>query len=244
MLKRKLLVILASLLIITLFFLIYNNSIDTKSRESAYSGKEWLAVGDSITAFEKYQKTTKKVVGFDKVESNGLGGSTLASINKKDKESIVYRIQHMDLNQDVITIFGGTNDWGNKPAIPLGKMGDTDEKTVYGAIDTIIKSVLSKNPEARLIFITPLQRNFKEKPEEVVNGWSQTVTNDIGYKLEDVVNAINEVCSKYSIPVLDLYHNSGISKYNFDDMTKDGLHPNNKGMKRIGEQIGSFIISM
>ncbi|MBO0586106.1 SGNH/GDSL hydrolase family protein [Sporosarcina sp. E16_8] len=244
MFKRKLFQIFLVLVVTVLIFFTYNNFIGTSKEENTYSGKDWLAIGDSITAFEKYQKTVKKIVGFDKVTIDGVGGSTLASSGKGDKTSIVYRVQHMDVSHDVITIFGGTNDWGNVPARPLGKMGDTDENTVYGAIESIIKSILRKNPEARLIFITPLQRDFKEETDEVVHGWSQTTTNEMEYRLEDVVSAINEVCSKYSIPVLDLYHNSGITMYNFDYMTKDGLHPNNKGMKRIGEQIGSFINGM
>jgi lysophospholipase L1-like esterase len=242
-LKKNHYALLLVILICIILALFYFRSVNFYASTSKnYNGKTWAAVGDSITAFNEYQTTTKKIVGFKKVNNYGLGGSSLASKNADDKTSVAYRVKHIDFSAEVITIFGGTNDWGNVPAKPLGKMGDTKETTVYGAIDSIIKTVLEKNPNTRLVFVTPLQREFEKTPKKVLNGWSEVTVNDQGYKLEDVVTAIEQVCSKYGIPVLDLYHTSGITKFNFDTMTRDGLHPSRKyGMTRIGKQIGDFI---
>lgn len=202
----------------------------------------WDVMGDSITNFNEYQPVVNQIIGFNKINNYGVGGTCLSSTGNDDTTSMSYRIKNIDFTADLITVFGGTNDWGNIPAKPLGQFGDTSDTTVYGAIYSIINTVLTNAPTARLAFITPLQRDFTNTSSTTLHGWSGDTVNELGYMLEDVVNAIKEVCGKYGIPVLDLYHTSGITKFNLPQMTRDGLHPNTDlGMVKIGKQIAAFI---
>ncbi|MED4052932.1 SGNH/GDSL hydrolase family protein [Niallia taxi] len=215
------------------------------SINNRFFNKKWAVMGDSITNYNEYQPIVNQIIGFKTITNYGVGGTCLASTGESDTATMSYRIKNIDFTADIITVFGGTNDWGNIPAKPLGQFGDTVNTTVYGAIEDIINTVLTNAPLARLAFITPLQRNFTNSSTTTVHGWSGDTTNELGYKLEDVVNAIKEVCGKYGIPVLDLYHTSGITKYNLPQMTRDGLHPNTDiGMVRIGKQIAAFLKSL
>ncbi|MDR4318671.1 phi ETA orf 55-like protein [Niallia circulans] len=238
-----------SLLFIGLFWLnnFYQNKLNAiltvngKSLENQFFLKKYNSMGDSITAAGKYQAVINQVIGFKTINNYGIGGTCLASTDENDTTSMAYRVTNMDFTADVISISGGTNDWGNIPAKPLGQIGDTQKTTVYGAIDSIIRTVLTNAPTTKLFFITPLQRNFKTSPTTTLNGWSETTVNELGYKLVDVVNAIKEVCARYAVPVLDLYHTSGFTDLNLDELTVDGLHPNDVGHEKIGKQIAAFI---
>ena len=62
--------------------------------------------------------------------------------------------------------------------------------------------------------------------------------------LIDYVKAIREVAEYYSIPVLDLYANSGIQPNVIkirETYTIDGLHPNDTGHRYIAEKFLEFM---
>ncbi len=88
------------------------------------------------------------------------------------------------------------------------------------------------HPEAVIVAVTPLHRE-KEKNYGLE-----------GLELLDYINAVREVASLYSIPVIDLWNNSGIQAQNLEIMNlylRDGLHPTQKGAKRIAERISAFL---
>lgn len=206
-----------------------------------WMGATWNVVGDSITQGNEYATEAKRLLSIGQVNNHGINGTCLASVSDADTESMAYRVKEIDNTADLVTIFGGTNDWGStKGGKPLGAMGDTDPKTVYGAIDSIITTVLTNNPKAKLAFITPLQRNYIGEGT-TRRGWSETTINDQGIYLIEVVDAIMEVCNRYAVPVLDLYRNSGITDLNKQQWLADGLHPNQAGYQLIGKQIASFL---
>ena len=60
------------------------------------------------------------------------------------------------------------------------------------------------------------------------------------------MNAIKQVADKYSLPVLDMYTESGISAMNENHnqlYLKDGLHPNQAGSYRVAKRVIGFIKS-
>lgn len=212
------------------------------AKGSRWEGAHWNVMGDSITEGNEYAELVKEILKIKAVHNYGISGTCLASVSETDSESMAYRIGQMDTPADLITVFGGTNDWGNDGGKPLGTMGDTTPLTVYGAIDTIITTVLRDFPKARLAFFTPLQRN-SDGPGPG-SGWSETVVNGEGVHLKEIADAIKEVCEKYAVPVLDLYRTSGITDINMEYFLYDGLHPSQAGYERISTQIASFLDSL
>ncbi len=147
-------------------------------------------------------------------------------------ESFLLRAEKMTDKYDVILIFGGTNDYARENPTPLGDMTSTDEHTFYGALKALYNKVILAHPEATVVAITPLHRRAEKN-----YGLE-------GLELLDYVNAVREVASWYSIPVIDLWNTSGIQAQNQEIMDlylRDGLHPTQRGAERIAERIYAFL---
>jgi len=209
-----------------------------------WDGMDWNPMGDSITNFFQYQPVVQSRLGVGYAPNLGIGGSCLASNDAGDNGSFAYRVGTMSNKAGLVTVFGGTNDYGHIPPKPLGVLGDTVNTTVFGAIDKIINTIITTNPMAKFGFITPLQRNYTGAGLGTtdIGGWG--VANSLGYKLIDVADAIIAVCAIYGVPVLDLYRKSGITNINASIMLRDGLHPSDVGFILIGHRIATFIDSL
>ena len=81
----------------------------------------------------------------------------------------------------------------------------------------------------KIILITPIQR--------VKDGFDIHYFNNENNQLIDYVNATKKIANLYSLSVIDLYSESGITKENMNIYTRDGLHPNEKGYKIISQHI-------
>lgn len=197
-------------------------------------GKKWACLGDSITygyslpnpEQEAYSTLVAKATGL--IPYNyGYSGSriTAQGDTSSDKyiQSMVVRYVNMISDADVITVFGGINDANN--ALPIGEYGSKDIFTFYGALDNMIRGLQEKYPGKAIGFITPLNYGNDEKHLKYVE-------------------AMIDICGKYSIPVLDMYHNGQISTMTGELNNlyfADGLHPNELGHRVIARKIANFI---
>ena len=206
-------------------------------------------LGDSITQgdsgegslIDSYVPRLKKYIGTN-AQNFGKNG---ALITKKtdDDISFVNRVGAIE-DQDVVTIFGGINDfqWN----APLGTMADGIDKptTFFGALKYVITTLAANNPKAKLMLITPMKTTKFQYHTYDNNG--NLMQNANGNTQLDFVNAIKQVGEYYSIPVLDMYSNSNYSPYlpsqvGHDNFTADGLHPTAHGYERIAQTIGHAI---
>jgi len=185
------------------------------------------------------------------VYNKGVGATKIASPSGKKKSSdfcqperyqtFLYPDSNTATVPDIITIFAGVND--HTLDTPLGDMTCDDETTYYGALKVLIKgllSLISKDANARnrtkIVFATPLIRYTATHPygsfgdnntEYFWNRYSALTDeavmtkNNIGYRLKDYVIATQEVCALYSIPVLDMFSASNVTK---GAMCVDGVH--------------------
>jgi lysophospholipase L1-like esterase len=138
-------------------------------------------------------------------------------------------------NYDLITVFAGTNDYGGHT--PLGTINDSKETaSFYGYIKKVIYTVLTSKPSIKLTFFTPLQRGtFTGQP-------TYPAPNNLGFTLDQYVDAIIKVCQMYAIPCLDLFRVSGVNEYTLSTMTTDNLHLNNGvGGQTVARTIQGFI---
>ena len=175
-------------------------------------------------------------------QNYGIGGTRIAkqhtpSDNPIFDNDFCSRVADMDADADIVAVFGGTNDFGHGDA-PLGIMSDRTLDTFYGALHTLYISLLEKYSESPIVVMTPLHRLNEDNPRGDGNK-----PRDVG-NLKTYVDVIREVAEYYSLPVLDLYKESGLQpkvpiineKY-----FADGLHPNDEGHKVIAKKIASFL---
>lgn len=213
-------------------------------------GKKINFLGDSITEGARVEKSEnfypnilKNSLGLEEARNYGIGGSRIARIHKPEglpsDEDFVMRAQRMNPDFDVVVVFGGTNDFGHG-IIPLGKMGDDDVYTFYGALKTLCLYLIKTYPDKQIVFLTPLHRLNEELDyhKRLEDG------NPNARPLVDFVNAIREVCELFSIPVLDMFKESGMPARVWawcEKYMPDGLHPNDEGQKLIAHKLQKFL---
>lgn len=191
-----------------------------------YDLKKWSLLGDSITAQDSWQKIVALKFGLY-YTNYAIGGTKISGTTN---QSFVHddRVNSIDINSDIVSVLGGTNDYGL--SIPIGADDSTDITTFKGALNILIQKLCLRFPDKRIIFATT---PYGELTDYVGRGWSNSYTNLNGNTANDYAEAIRTICKKNSIPYVDLQLLSGWNKSNLNTYTSDSIHPNGKGQSRI-----------
>ena len=224
------------LVLLFIFNPIYQLSIFGKNtnKDYFYKNKSWLTLGDSITKAGVYQSNLSDM--FKEIDNKGVNGQTMGYQSKNTSTYDLGKTINFK-KYDLVTIFIGTNDFRYHK--PLGSLkninsNDFDDKTYFGAYQLLIEYIKKSNPHIEIILITPIQR--------VRDGFDIHYFNKENHQLIDYVNATKKIAHLYSLPVIDLYAESGITKDNINIYTRDGLHPNKKGYELISQHIENFLL--
>lgn len=204
-----------------------------------WTGKKWACVGDSLT--EANAKTTLHYYDYIAEYTGitpyvmGVSGSGYAAKSAQN-QAFYQRISAVPTDSDVITIFGSFNDLDS--GLPLGTKNDTGTTTLAGCMNTTLENLFTVFPLANVGLITSTPWGNSWNP---YNGTYETVSSDY-------TNMLISIAEKWSIPVLDLYHNSGLRPWDSTFKTlaysKDGgggVHPDETGHKIIASKIEQFV---
>lgn len=173
-------------------------------------------------------------------QNYGIGGTRIARQKTPTEEKwdrdFISRVPEMDNDADIVVVFGGTNDFGHGDA-PLGTMSDRTPYTFYGALHCLYTALIEKYAGVPVVILTPLHRWNEDSPK------GDNKPAPVG-TLKEYVNIIREVAEYYSLPVLDLFKESGLQpkipviqqKY-----VPDGLHPNDDGNAILAHKIARFL---
>ena len=134
-------------------------------------------------------------------------------------------------------MFGSLNDldlaYNN-----IGTLNDTGTSTLYGCMNTFLQGVYSRNIGMRIgiILPTPWQWMNRRYPNEAPT-----------LKTEQYINALIAFCQFNSLPMLNLFDESGMHPWDADFKTAyykngDGTHPNSDGHYRfIYPKVKAFV---
>lgn len=206
-------------------------------------------LGDSITEgvgtsdkSKIYHAVLKEEAKLSEARNYGISGTRYAlqanpqEGSIEDVNSFSERFSSMDDDADVVVVFGGTNDYGHGDA-PLGCFADRTPNTFYGACHYIYSGLINKYLGKPIVIMTPLHRDGELK------NTGATKENGVG-TLKDYVNIIREVAEYYSLPVLDLYAQSGLQpeiEAVREKYLPDGLHPSDAGNRVIYDKLRKFL---
>ena len=188
--------------------------------------------GDSVTSGAgdgDYPSLIAEITGAT-VTNNGVSGSTLAS-GTTSTHHICEDVAAYTGTADIICVSGGLNDYNQN--VPIGTLTDgyaaeLDTATVIGALESIVRSLLTNHTEAKIYYVITHMAASAE-----VN------TNTLGLTLGDYHDAIVSVLRKYSIPYYDAFAQSGLVTSSYGSwgetirslytVDSDGVHPNREG---------------
>lgn len=225
-----------------------------------WNGKVLAALGDSITygfiprnypgypgQLSSYAAVMAGTLGMTFL-NYGISGSTLGNLGTGQRSPFTTRYQNMSNDADLIVVMGGTNDFRN--GVPLGTMSDRTDLSYYGALHVLCEGLIDKYYQAQgteigkqkqIVFMTPIKN----------------ANNDgvLAVALESYCEAVKEVCAYYSIPVLDLYNESGITPHilrtvqgtdegytgMYNPYITDGTHPTQEGQDKMANIVMGFV---
>ena len=192
---------------------------------------------DENIVSKPYWKVVNENLFFASIDSHGWGGSAISREASYTDKRYTKRYQELSTNNDLVMVFGGTNDYSLNAK--LGTIDDTasDENyaTFYASLKFLMENLKAANPSGDIVFITPTKRGDKTK------------ANDNGYILEDYVNAIKETAKLYDVKICDLYNYEDIQANNenwLKEYMPDKLHPNQLGHNLLGDEISACLSSL
>ena len=225
------------------YTLIRQSNISIQAKQ--WQGRKIVCLGDSITfgaGGTSWVTYLDELTGCREAKNFGIGGT---QIQENDSENgFIQRYQQLDEDADLICVWGGVNDfhWLDGEGYSFGDMSSTSNRTFYGALKNLCDALITRYPNKKIMFITPMKTKGYMAGEHPCYGWNQP--NKLGKTLTDYRNAILEVCDFYSIPVLDLYTCGGISPENeaqVQALMPDRIHPNDEGNILIAQKIANFM---
>ena len=182
---------------------------------ASFTQKEivWVAIGDSITYLNDHPDETGNRVTKGYLSRVVAELPDLRYINQGHNGwksgDIAGKIGQLKLvNAAIYTVFLGTNDWwGGQPAGSIDDYkNNTGTSSLFGSFRIIIDKIRQLNQEAKIILITPMQRNdFVYLFNATNNAYGSYKTKN-GQSLEAFANAVITIGKMENIPVIDLYH--------------------------------------
>lgn len=161
---------------------------------SRWKGKKWVVLGDSISVLS--EKNYHDFVGKDL----GLTVNNLAVSGRTMLDGIKL-VETMSSNYDLVTVFYGANDQGYNCSI--GEFDDgvdfNTNNSFYARVKEMIRLLKLKNPNAQIVFFTPIRRSVSGE------GYQEYFVNAVGKTTKDYGEVIKDCCERYGIHCLDLY---------------------------------------
>lgn len=130
----------------------------------------------------------------------------------------------------------GLNDYHQ--ATPIDNpLNPYDEYTFLGAMRSAVRTLKKAYPDVRIVMVTPTYSWYLSQELTCEN-----YDTGNGY-LEKYVNAQILTAKELDLEIIDLYHDFyPHEKYeDWKKYTRDGIHPNEKGRKKIAKKIANYL---
>jgi lysophospholipase L1-like esterase len=181
----------------------------------------WVAIGDSITYLNDHPNETGNRVEKGYLTRVVEAMPAITYINKGyngwTAGRVAERIESLGLvKADMYSVFLGTNDWWQ--GRPIGTLADyqnhTGHQTFFGSYRIIIDKIRALNEKAPILLMTPMQRVDFVYLANMKNNAYGSYKDKNGQSLAAFAAAIKAIGQYEQLPVVDLYHESGMTLEN------------------------------
>lgn len=217
--------------------------------KSIMADKKWVAIGDSWTAantlgdgIDNYTNYVADRLGIKMVNAS-VGGTGYVAQNGQYDDQFYNR--QIPADGDAYTILGSFNDVF-VDGFKFGDVGDIDKLSLWGGMKATLDHIWSIKDNADVGIIAPGPWGAFN-PQNGSN-WDKLnlKANEVG---EQYVATMKKFANYYSLPFLDLYHQSGlrpwdlsfVAKYYHGTSDTDNTHPNTNGHKVFAPKIADFV---
>lgn len=217
--------------------------------KSPIAGKKWVAIGDSWTAANTLGNTVANYTNYvaDRLGvtmvNAGVGGTGYVAQNGNYGDQFYNR--QIPADGDAYTILGSFNDVF-VDGFKFGDVRDTDKLTLWGGMKATLDHIWSIKDDAAVGIIAPGPWGAFNPQNE--NNWDKLnmKASEIG---EQYVATMKKFSDYYSLPFLDLYHQSGlrpwdpsfVAKYYHGTSDTDSTHPNTNGHRIFAPKIIDYL---
>ncbi len=211
--------------------------MELKNKVIAFLGDS-ITQGVGVTNIEnKYDIRLQKRFDF-KRRNYGLSGTRLAYQSTPTLDNPQFdlyfagRAQPIPEDNDLIVVFGGTNDYGHGRAL-FGTFENKTPETYCGAIRFLIKILKPKTK--RLVFMTPMSRKECDTHPAYLSPDKKMFI--------EYIDAMIKICADEGVEVFDLFR-EGPDATDPEVCAKyfpDGLHPNDDGHEIIAKLLGDYL---
>lgn len=197
---------------------------------------KWYGFGDSITEGYggNYFDIASKIINAD---YSNFGVGATGYLDNSGGSVAYQQLSNKDYsNVDLITLAWGINDY--RSSKPLGDINDNhSSNTICGELNACIELLGLYAKESTVVIMTPL--NISEVGTFESN-YAYDTNNSANYSLNDLSDKLIAIANKYNLPHIDMRKEVGFTRYNLQNLLlSDGVHPNEKGVKKIGMLLGT-----
>ena len=234
--------------------------------ESQWKGKKVAFLGDSITdprLAGKYWNQLPALLGIDAYVYARSGLRMDGMLTQAER-----LLLDLHWYVDAIFVLAGTNDYnGNVPRGEWYEVADEetprttgtvtlprrrfvmDPATFRGRLNRLLSYLKENFPDQQIVLMTALHRGFAQFGPKNIQP-DEAFPNLLGLHIDDYNDDIREAGRIWSVPVLDLYRDSGLfplvkshQRY-FRDADTDMLHPNERGHERLARTMLYWMLSV
>lgn len=161
------------------------------------------------------------------ITNKAVGGGSLASGIDGCHPIAQSVIDNVNNSYDYIILDGGLNDYYF--SAPLGSVSpkketNFDMNTTCGALEQMLSHIKKTCPNSKIFFVSVHKIDITSKK------------NDLGLTYTDYKNAIDSICKKYGVNIIDFYNKpfdwSMTDKGNGIHPDGDGIHPTEEGYRK------------
>lgn len=218
----------------------------TNKAKSKFDGKVLHIYGDGLSTGRAATDPTKTAYpailaskyGYS-IYNHAQTDATIGNYNDdqfKDKSILTQISTSTGLNtnsEGYVIIFAGGEDYRSRMAT-IGNISRDDDITFIGSINKAIRELLTKSPKLKIMLVAPPYRASTE-PGDGYDGDTNLVNSKY---MSDFTNAMEEAAEYNHIPILNLYKEGSINKYNYPIyLDENGIYLNDTGQAFIAEKI-------